>query len=183
MGARVMLGVRLQSPLTNRVHVNRILLLTILPALLLVSGCKSLMNVSSSSFLANFSLEELVKKNRSAFGMICANGGLGGSDSGVSSRSLQQSSSNKSASFSCQIGAQSFDEAAFAASLRAEVEEEIIRSGARIMNQGTLDPAGFYFEYREGKIHGRINIEGKKSGGTYYSLKASLDEKSEMENQ
>lgn len=162
--------------------MNRIVLLIIFPALLLVSGCKSLMNFSSSSFLANFSLEELVKKNRSPSGMICAKGGLGGGGGVVSSVGRKQSSSNKSSSFSCQIGADSFDEAAFAASMKADVEKEIIRSGAKIMNQGSSDPAGFYFEYGEGQIHGRISIVGKKSGGKYYSLEANLDEKSEMEN-
>ena len=163
--------------------MNRIMLLTIVPALLLASGCKPLMNFSSSSFLAKFSLGELVEKNRSVAGMICANGALGGGGGVVSSRSQKQSSTNKSSSFSCQLGAQSFDEAAFAASLKADVEEEIIRSGAKIMNQGSSEPARFYFEYNEGKIHGRITIQGKKSGGTYYSLEADLDEKSEMENQ
>jgi hypothetical protein len=136
------------------------------------------MNFSSSSFLANFSLEELVKKNRSPSGMICAKGGMGGGGSSVSSVAPKQSSSNKSSSFSCQITDDSFDEAAFTASLKADVAEEITRSGAKIMNQGNSDPAGFYFEYGEGQIHGRISIVGKKSGGKYYSLDANLDEKS-----
>ncbi len=66
--------------------MNRIVLLIIFPALVLISnGCKAFMNFSSSSFLSNFSLEELVKKNRSPSGMICAKGGLGGGGGGGSS--------------------------------------------------------------------------------------------------
>jgi hypothetical protein len=78
------------------------------------------MNSASSSFLANFSLGELVKKNHSASGLICAKGQMGGGGSVVSSRSSKLS---------------------------------------------------------------RISIEGKKGGRRYYSLEASLDEKTEMEKQ
>jgi hypothetical protein len=119
--------------------MNRIVLLIVFPALLLTSnGCKALMNFSSSSFFSNFSLEELVKKNQSPSGMICAKGGMGGAGIRVSSVGRKQSSSNKSSSFSCQISAASFDEAAFIASLKADVEKEIIRSGAKIMNQAQI---------------------------------------------
>lgn len=100
----------------------------------------------------------------------------------VSSVGRKQSSSNKTSSFSCQIGADSFDEAAFTASLKVDVEEELIHSGGKIINQGSSDPAGFYIEYGEGQIHGRISIVGKKSGGEYYSLEANLEEKSDMDN-
>lgn len=139
------------------------------------------MNFSSSSFLSNFSLEELVKKNRSPSGMLCAKGGMGGGGGDIRSVGPKQSSSNKNSSLSCQISDDSFDEAAFLASLKADVEKEIIQSGAKIMNQGRSDPAGFYFEYSEGGIHGRITIGGKKSGTNYYSLEATLNETSSAE--
>lgn len=133
------------------------------------------MNLSSSSFSSNFSLEELVKKNQSTSGMICAKGGLGGGGGRVFSVGRKQSSSNMSSSFSCQISA-AFDQAAFIASLKADVEKEITGSGAKIINQGSSDPSGFYFEYGEGDIDGRISIKGK-SWPTLFSLEASLDEK------
>jgi hypothetical protein len=153
-------------------------LLKLFSALLLISdGCRAPMNFSSSSFLSNFSLESLVKANRSPSGMICAKGGTGGVGDSFSIVGPKQLSSSKSSSFSCQISAASFDEAAFIASLKADVEAEIIRSGATIMNGCSADPAGFYFEYSEGNIDGRISIGGK-SGTDYYSLEASLDEKS-----
>src|SRR6266850_6319019 len=136
------------------------------------------MNSSSSSFLSKFSMEELVKQNRSASGMNCVKGGMGGMAGGSFSVGREQSSSNKISSFSCQINPGSFDEAAFVGSLKADVEQEINGSGARIVNRGSSDPAGFFFEYSERDILGRISIDGKKSGSNYYSLVAKLDEKS-----
>ena len=114
--------------------------------------------------------------------MICAKGGMGGIGGVGSSVGLKQSSSNKSSSFSCQISSDSFDEAAFIASLKADVEQEINRSGATIVNRGSSGPAGFYFEYSERDIHGRISIGGKKSGESYCSLEAKLDEKKGAES-
>ena len=157
--------------------MNRLSLLITLVALLPLSGCVKLMDLASSSFLSSFSLEELVKQNRSASGMICAEGGLGGAGSVLGGVGRQQSSIKKTSSFSCQINAGSFDEAAFVESLKADVEQEINRSGSTIVNRGASNPAGFYFDYREHEILGRISIEGKKSGEKYYSLVANLDEK------
>jgi len=163
--------------------MNRIALLIVFPALLLIhNGCKAFMDLASSSFLSNFSLEELVKKNRSSSGMMCAKGGMGGGGGGGSSVGPKQSSSSKSSSFSCQISDDSFDEAAFITALRADVEQEINRSGATIVNRGNSEPAGFYFEYSERDVHGRISIGGKKSGEKYYSLEARLNERSGEES-
>jgi hypothetical protein len=66
--------------------MNRILLLIALSAVLPVSGCRPLMDYSSSSFLTNFSLAELVEKNHSPAGKICAQGALGGGGGMASSR-------------------------------------------------------------------------------------------------
>jgi hypothetical protein len=83
--------------------VNRLVLVITFLALLLINGCATFMNSSSSSFLSNFSVEELVKQNRSASGMNCAKGGMGGMGGGGFSVGREQSSSNKISSFSCQI--------------------------------------------------------------------------------
>jgi hypothetical protein len=137
------------------------------------------MNLSSSSFLSNFSLERLVRQNRSTSGMLCAQGGLGGIGGGSGSVGHTQSSINKIFSFACQITGGSFDETAFVSSLKADVEQEITRSGATIVDRGTTHQAEFHFEYSEREILGRISIEGKKSGPDYYSLTAKLDETQE----
>jgi hypothetical protein len=162
---------------------RRLTLVILLTALLMGNGCaRALMNLSSSSFLSNFSLEELVKKNRSPSGLLCGSGGLGGMGGGGSSFSRAgygQSSSHKSSSFSCQIkstGESSFDEADFLASLKADVEKEIADS-AKVADQGTTGQTGFYFEYVEHDIRGRIEISGKSSP-PFYTLEAKLVESS-----
>jgi hypothetical protein len=156
--------------------MKRSVVLIALVAVLLISGCSAFMNLSASSFLSNFSLERLVKQNRSASGMICAQGGMGGIGGGTGSVSHTQSSINKIFSFACQITDRSFDEATFVNSLKADVEHEITRSGATIVDRGTRHPAEFHFEYSERQILGQISIEGKKSGANYYSLTAKVNE-------
>ena len=155
---------------------NHLVVLIILMTAVLIGGCASFMHFSSSSFLSNFSLERLVRQNRSASGMICAQGGMGGMGGGTGSVGHTQSSINKTLSFACQITGGSFDEAAFVNSLKADVELELTRSGATIVNRGTRHPGEFHFEYSERQILGGISIEGKKSGADFYSLTAKLDE-------
>lgn len=159
--------------------MNRTILLLILMALLPGSnGCKPLMGISSSSFLSRFSLGELMKRNQSPAAILCVKGGMGGGENSIGSASRKQSSIRKSSSFACQIGSAAFDESGLMASLKTDLENELTGSGARIIGQGSSGPAGFYLEYSEGDIHGRINIEGKRARD-YYSLEASLDEKRE----
>jgi hypothetical protein len=50
-----------------------------------------------------------------------------------------------------------------------------------MVNQGTSDRAGFYVEYKEGDINGRISIAGKRAAN-YYSLEASLAESSDAKD-
>ena len=87
--------------------------------------------------------------------------------------------SDKISAFSCQIAdGKSFDEAELLASLKTDVENQIKQSGATITSQGCPDPPGFYFDYAQSDIHGRVSISGKRSGTTYYSVEATLKESS-----
>ena len=164
-------------------RTRRLVFITLLLALLVGSGClRTLMNLSSSAFLSNFSLEDLVKKNRSPSGMLCTGGGMGGGGGSVSSAGHGRSSSHKSSSFSCQIKStseNSFDEAAFLASLKVDVEKDIAASGATVIDQGVTGLSGFYIEYVDRDIRGRVEISGKKSGSSFYTLDAKLIESSE----
>jgi hypothetical protein len=161
------------------------MLVTLLVALLIGNGCgRVFMNLSCTSFLANFSLEDLVKKNRSPSGQLCAGGGMGGIGLGGGGGGFwhRRSSCNKSSSFTCQIkpaGDNRFDEAAFLASLRADVENEISASGAKVIDQGSSGPAEFHFEYAEHDIRGRVEISGMKNGASFYTLEAKLVESRE----
>ena len=125
--------------------MQRIGLCIAIPTLLLIANsCKGLPKSSSSSFFSSFALEELVKKNRSPSGMICAKGGRGGAGDNFSIMGSKQSSSSKGSSFSCEISDDAFNEADFIASLKADVEQDINRSGATIIKQGSLEPWSFY---------------------------------------
>jgi hypothetical protein len=144
-------------------------------------GCRGLMKLPSSSFLAGFSLEQLVKDNQSPSGMLCAKGGMGGAGNRIGSVGAKGSSNTVSSSFSCHLSdadSNSFDETAFITSLKMDIERKIKDSGASIDGQGSPDPSSFFIEYAERDIHGRITISGKTSSGGYFSLFASVDEKS-----
>jgi hypothetical protein len=158
----------------------------VLVALLVLCGCRrGLTLIPSSSFLSGFSLRDLVKSDRSSSGMSCAKRGLGGNGGSTGSLGRRGTSISKSDSFSCQInatGEETFDANALIASLKTDVEKDINRSGASILNHGNSDPTGFFFEYSQGAIKGRIEISGKQSGPNYYSLQARLDEKSDGES-
>ena len=145
-------------------------------------GCRGLMKIPSSSFLSGFSLEQLVKNNHSPSGMLCAKGGLGGNGNRTGSVGAKGSSNAVSSSFACHLSdadGNSFDEAAFMTSLKIDVERQIRDSGATINGQGSPDPSGFFIEYAERDIQGRITINSKTSAGGYFSLFANVNEKSE----
>lgn len=154
------------------------MLITLLITLLIGNGCGHVfMKLSCTSFLANFSLEDLVKKNRTPSGQLCAGGGMGGIGGGGGGGGgfwHGRSSCNKSSSFTCQIksvGDNRFDEAAFVASLKADVEKEVSASGAKVIDQGSSGPAGFYFEYVEKDIRGRVELSGMKNDASFYTWK------------
>jgi hypothetical protein len=145
-------------------------------------GCRGFVKVPSSSFLSGFSLEQLVKNNHSPSGMLCSKGGLGGGGNRIGSVGRKGSSTTASSSFSCHLSdadVNSFDEESFITSLKVDVERQIRDSGATVNSKGSSDPSGFFIEYAERDIHGRITINGKTSAGGYFSLFASVDEKSE----
>jgi hypothetical protein len=149
-------------------------------------GCRGLKKVPSSSFLSGFSLEQLVKNNHSPSGILCARGGMGGSGNRIGSVGAKGFSNAVSSSFSChpsEADSNSFDEGGFITSLKMDIERQITDSGATINGQGSTDPSGFFIEYAERDIHGRITINGKTSAGGYFSLFANVNEKSENASQ
>ena len=120
-----------------------------------------------------------MKNNDSTFGRLCAKGGLGGGGGRVSSVGRNGTTNRVISSFSChlsEVDVNSFDEAAFLSSLKIDLEREILDSGATIHSQGNTSPSGFFIEYDERDIHGRITLEGKNGGWVYYSLSANIDE-------
>ena len=146
------------------------------------------MRCKPSTFYSNFSLADLVKRNNSRLGLACSSGGMGGVGLGAASHSggTKDFHYHKTETFASHITSASLvdsDEAGFIESLKAEVQDEIVRRKARVTHASDLKPAGFYFEYSEEGIQGRIEISGNVTGATYYNLTATLSETSTSEKQ
>lgn len=146
------------------------------------------MRHGSSTFYSNFSMAELVKRNNSWPSLGSATGGIGGGGGGgsfsrVSSRGAGTGLSHfhQTDSFALHLTPGSLgkaDEEKLLSSLKADLQDEIVRTGARTTASGDLETPGFYVEYGEEGIHGRIEISGKHAGGVYYALTATLSETS-----
>jgi hypothetical protein len=146
------------------------------------------MRCKPSTFYSNFSLADLVKRNNSRLGLACSSGGMGGVGMGAGSHSggAKEFRYHKTETFAGHITSASLvesDEAAFIESLKADVQDEIVRRKARVTHASDLKSAGFYLEYSDEGIQGRIEIAGTVSGTTYYNLIATLSETSTSEKQ
>ena len=148
-------------------------------------GYAAFMNPTQSTFFSQFSLQKLVEKNKSRAGLICSAGGMGGiGGGGGGGGGRREFRHHRGEAFSCRIRTdegEQFDEAEFIASLKEDVEKDIIASGTKITDRGTPDASSFYFEYSIENIQGHIDISGKKVKNSYYSLRADLDEKGRKE--
>ena len=143
------------------------------------------MRYKPSTFYANFSLAESVKKNTSRPGAACSGGGMGGVGVGSGSYSAgsKEARYHRTDSFSCRLdpaGRSEFDVSELMRSLRADVEKEIGNSGAIVIEGGDT-PSGFYLEYTDEGIQGRIEVTGDSSGAGYFGLNATLSETSASE--
>jgi hypothetical protein len=148
------------------------------------------MKHGSSNFYSNFSMAELVKRNSSCPSLESL-GGLGGGGGGVCfnrvgshghGSGLSRFHKTDSSAFHLKPGGLAkTDEGKFLSSLKADVQDEIVKSDARITEAGDLEVPGCYVEYSEEGIHGRIEISGRLTGGNYYSLTATLSETSTTE--
>src|SRR4030095_4124089 len=142
----------------------------------------------SSTFYSNFSMAELVKRNSSwpsieSSSSVLGGGGGGGCFSWISSRGPYTGLSrfHKSDSFALHLtpgGLAKADEEKLLSSLKADLHDEIVKSGASVTASGDLDTAGRYVSYSVEGIHGRVEISAKHAGGVYYTLTATLSETS-----
>jgi hypothetical protein len=148
------------------------------------------MKHGSSNFFANFSMAELVKRNKLWPSLESLGGGVGGGGGGCFSRvgSYGRGSGvsryHKSDSFAFHLSPGGFaksDEKKFLSSLKADLQDEIVKSGARVNASGDLAAPGCHAEYGEEGIQGRIEISHRLAGGNYYSLTATLSETSTRE--
>ncbi len=130
---------------------------------------------SPTKFFSTFSLADSIGKQRVG---MCSGMAIGSTskpeDDGVRHR--------RSDSFGCGVNdtGDKFKEKekAFLESLKSYVEKQIAESGAKVVDTGDAFPAGFYFEYAEGDVEGRIEFISKVSSDNYYFLSATLVERS-----
>jgi hypothetical protein len=139
-----------------------------------------------STFFSNFSIVELVKKNNSRSGAICSAGGGGGVGTGSSDYSPQKDESHfvahNSATYSINpANLNEFDEVELIQSLRADLEKEIIDTGASVINSDYLNPSGFYIEYSDEGILGRVEVTGAFNREESFNIKVTLNEKSKSQ--
>lgn len=147
------------------------------------------MKHGSSNFYSNFSMAELVKRN-SFRPSLESLGGLGGGGGGVCfsrvgshghGSGLSRFHKTDSSAFHLRPGGLAkTDEEKLLSSLKADLQDEIVKSGARITASGDLETPGCYAEYGEEGIQGRIEVSGRLAGG-FYTLTATLSETSTSE--
>jgi hypothetical protein len=157
----------------------KLLVAALVTAALIITGYAT-MKPKQSSFYSNFSLHELVHKNKTRAGQICSSGPAGGGGLGASFTGGGSVHNRKGDSFRCRIKSDDsgqFNESELITSLKEDVEKEIQTSGAKIVDGGNVGVGGFYFEYSLGDIRGRIDISGKKIREDSFDLKAELEEK------
>jgi len=161
-------------------------------AVFLALLCASCLGPRATSFFSKFSTRELVERNKAAAGLNCDP--LGGGDTGnLSSAGGAGTSvyhSSKSEGFACRLNSEaSFDESRLFSALKLDTERALRDNGLQIVDSGSSGPANFFFAYASGKVHGRIEVSGKRSGdqhyvevaGTrvstqYYNVQATLEE-------
>ena len=148
----------------------------------------------SSNFYAHFSMAELVKRNSSWPSLGSLAGGVGGGGGGggtsfsrVGSHGPRTGLSHfhKSDSFAFQLnpgGLAKIDEEKILSSLKADLNDEILKSGAVVNSSGNLETLGCFAEYSEEGIQGRIEVSGRPGGRDFYTFTATLSETSTREN-
>lgn len=140
----------------------------------------SQLQIKPSNFLTEFSLKEMVKKNNSTTGLLCAKRSTGGVGFDSSGGNSEQTVHNKHETFGCwvkDVDSDKFDEEEFISSLKKDVEDSINQSGLKITETNSPNSSSFRFEYESEKMKGQIEISGEMKNG-YYELKVMAVEKS-----
>ncbi len=146
-------------------------------------GCGMFAHMHQSAFLSRFMLARSVKaiaykgidRTRGPGG----GGGMGGSAGGIGPGGTHvKSSSTSTAGFTINLeGENKFKESEFMEALAAQIKREIEESRASITATGSASPNGFFVDYRDGNINGRITISGSATGQVY-AAQANVEESS-----
>jgi hypothetical protein len=146
----------------------------------LLSGC-SLWS-PETSFFSNFSVQQLVERNKSSGGLNCDPVG-GGGGNGIGSRASgfglrgAHFNSHKSDNFACRLqSTEAFDEGRLFSAMKLDVERTLRDTGAQITQNRSSGPANFYFAYELKNASGQVELSGTRTGGGYYDVRADLNE-------
>ena len=156
--------------------------LTLWVLVLILSGCGNTKNTSSksqSTFRENFSIGTIVEGSSQY--LIPGSRVLFGSESGQPMPLVPFE--QKQEEMTLQIDPAELP--AFITSVRSEIEESIINSGATIVEHGSGGVTGtsFSISYREDDLYGVINIWGAQGEGTNYYLLMFITEGRDLTNQ
>jgi hypothetical protein len=138
---------------------------------------------SGSEFLRQFSLRELIARNKPASRSLLLEK-VGGFSVGTGLRQVgwekvDKSSSVKQKSVVCQIKpefADSFDEAEFVSSIAGDIEENLNQNRFAVTRNSGGKASRLRIEYEKGKTRGEIDLSGQMKSG-YYELQAVVTEK------
>jgi len=162
--------------------MNRILIYFVVGIIATSSSC---VMSGASPFFKDFSMHDLVTRNKSIKGFECDPAGGGGGSDGIGSWAGgfggggMHFQSHKSDSFACRLHSDdlpSADEEQLIASLRKQVEDSLRTYRANIKESGSRDTRSFYFSYAIEDIQGRIQVSGQRIGSNFYNLQANLEE-------
>ena len=134
-----------------------------------------------TAFFSNFSVGQVVERNKTAGGLNCQamgvdGNGIGSRGGGFGSRG-GHFNSHRSDSWACRLQANDgFDEGRLFSALKLDIERSLRNTGAQITQTGSSGPANFYFSYNIKNVRGRVELSGIRLGGGYYNVRADLDE-------
>jgi hypothetical protein len=156
-------------------------LLALVAFIILAEGCHMTRHIPTSSFLSMFSLERSAKDT--AYKGIHNSPGPGGSIGGASGigggtigpRGTKAGLSSFTGFMINEVGENTFKESEFMEGLASQIRKEIEDNHANITGSGGPTSNGFYVDYKDENIKGRITISGSVRGQVYL-LKANVEE-------
>jgi len=143
-------------------------------------GCRMFAQLQQSDFFSRFVLDKSVKAI--AYKGVDATrgpggGGIGGTVGGIGPRGpdVRSSSTSSSGFMIIEEGVNKFEESEFYEALASRIKKEIEESHASITGSGNSTSNGFYIDYKDGNLIGRITISGSATGQVY-TVQAKVDE-------
>ncbi len=142
------------------------------------AGFFSEMQNGASKFLNEFSLNDLVKKNKFYSTVTCVRN----NSPMVSSVGMDYTTYNKHESLLCPVkfeGTSKFDELELISTLKKDIENSLSQSRLKITSTVSQNLSNFRFEYKQKKMNGQVQISYKLKK-EHYELKAAIIEKRKL---